>query len=659
MNRKQRRAAKPSGGAVASILPPAVLALFAEAVRHHQSGRLGEAEPLYRRVLASHPRHGDSLHLLGVICHQIGRQDEAVATIGRAIAVNPTSAAYHSNLGLAFRAQGRLAEAEACQRKALGLKPDFVDALINLGVVLQDQDRFAEAAECCRDALALKPDAVLAHSNLGNSLRAMGQLDAAAASLRRAIDLAPGHADAFNNLANVLKDQGRLDEAAECLRRAIALRPEVAEAHANLGDVLRRQGELDPAAAALLRALELAPNFAGAHTNLGAVRIDQGRLEEAAACHARALALKPDYADAHTNLGIALQEMGRIDEAIACHRRAVACRPDFARAHANLGVALILAGEYPEGWREYEWRFQAEVATRPFTQPRWNGEDLRGRTLLVWGEQGVGDEISFFAFLPELLERGARLVVECSGRLVPMLARALPSIQVVARQTPPDPRCIAAEIDFQIPAGSLCGLLRPSWPDFRPVAPYLVPDAGEVAELRRSYGGGQGVPLVGLSWTSRRAKVDRLTFSLRQWSPILRVPGVRFVSLQYGDHLAEITAVSEELGVPIRHDSTVDPLVDLDRTSAQIAAMDLVVTMGNSTQPLAAMLGKPVFGLMVRSERTELAGDFSPWEPSVRMFRQTSLGDWTPTIELVADSLRQWVSEFGSPPSSGAADRAR
>ena len=593
---------------ISALSPPEA---FAEALRRHQDGDLVGAERLYRHVLASAPHHADSLHLLGAIAQQSGRFALAIDLIGQAIALNPQPALYHCNLGLALKDGGL---------------PD-------------------RAIEAYRQSIARDPGQVEAHLGLGLALKALGRVDEAIAAYGAAIDRSPDYAEAHNNLGLALKDQGRLDEAEASTRRAAALRPDSAEILNNLGDILHARKLWDQAIALYRQAIALKGDYAEAHHNLGMALKEAGRYGEAEASSRRAIELKPDYPDAHNNLGLILHETRRSDQAIACFRRAIELRPDHPGTHVNLSLALLMVGQYPEGWREHEWRFRSGPPARPFPQPLWNGESLDGRTLLVWGEQGVGDEISFFAFLPELLEQGARLVVECERRLVPMLRRALPGIEVVARQPSPDPRLLADDIDFQLACGTLCGRCRPSWPDFRPVAPYLVPDPAVVTELRRRYGGDQGIPLVGLSWTSQRKGIDRHTFALSQWRPILTVPGVRFVSVQYGDHRDEIEAVSRELGVPIVIDDSVDPLSDLDRASAQIAAMDLVVTMSNSAQPLAANTGTPAFALTLGHERTEQDGDVSPWEPSVRMFRQQPLGDWSSAIEDVAEALRQWSGQ--------------
>jgi predicted O-linked N-acetylglucosamine transferase (SPINDLY family) len=280
--------------------------MFAAAMRHHQAGRLNDAEPLYRQILQADARHVDALHLLGVLSHQAGRNEAAVELITKAIAGNGRVPAFHNNLGNALRAQGKLAEAEASYLRALSGKPDYVEAHYNLGVALQDQGKLAEAAASYERALRHRPTHVEAHSNLGNTLQAQGKPEQAMACYRRAIALKPDFAQAHSNLGNVLKLQGRSAEALDCYDRALALKPDYGEAHGNRGIVLLEQGKLDEALAAFERALAHQPHNAEAHSNLGRALTEQGKRDRALACYQRALALKPDYAGARLDLAIAV-----------------------------------------------------------------------------------------------------------------------------------------------------------------------------------------------------------------------------------------------------------------------------------------------------------------------------------------------------------------
>lgn len=308
---------------------PGIQDMFAEAFRQHQAGRLGEAERLYRQVLAADPRHAASLNMLGVVSHQTGRRDLSVELFGQAVAIDPGSAEYHSNLGIALQELGRRDEAIASYRKALEINPNYAEA----------------------------------HNNLGIALLSQGKKDEAVASFARALELRPDNAVAHNNLGNLLRDLGRLDEAVDCFRKALALMPGYVEAHSNLGCAYRDQGKLDEALACFRHALGLKPDYAEAHSNLAIVLRAQGRLDEAAASYGQALALQPDFQEALNNLANLLAARGEPLQALGVVRRSlqiketpeakdifVACIKPLRFKHLEEEVRAILVRALGEPW---------------------------------------------------------------------------------------------------------------------------------------------------------------------------------------------------------------------------------------------------------------------------------------------------------------------
>lgn len=314
MNRQQRRAAakgKPPSQVV--ISPGSAAGLFASAVKHHQAGRLPEAEADYRRALTAQPDHADAAFNLGVALRQAGKVDEAIAAYRRAIEIKPGYPEAHYNLGNALMAQGNADEAVAAYTQALRIKPDHARATANLGV---------------------------AYANLGAGLMDRKQYDEAVAAFDQALRLKPDHAEAHYNLGNALKLQGRPDDAAEAYAQALRVNPKLAEAHSNLGNTLTELGRLDEAIAAHRQAIALKPAAAEVHYNIGNTLKEQGRLDDAAAAYRHAFGLKPDYAEAHGNLGIVLMGQGRLDEAVAAYRRAIEVEPDAADTHSNMLFCL-------------------------------------------------------------------------------------------------------------------------------------------------------------------------------------------------------------------------------------------------------------------------------------------------------------------------------
>ena len=307
---------------------------------HHRSGRLREAEAIYRSILHQQPDHPDALHLLGVMGHQIGRNDTAVELIEKAIAVNPGEPDFYNNCGEAYRALGKYDLAMERYRQALAIKPDFTGALNNLGNVLKDMGRPEQAIEYYEQVLGIDPNFVMAHNNLGICLKETGNREEAVVHFKQAIAAVPGYAEAHNNLGNVLQELGRVDEALSHYQQAIAAMPGYAEAHSNLGNALRMLDRLEEAVKYHQQAIAIQPDFAMAHYNLGITLDELGQPEQAINSYERAIAIKPDYAEAFHNLGFALQELGRTDEAVASYKQALSIRPDYAAVHLHLSMLV-------------------------------------------------------------------------------------------------------------------------------------------------------------------------------------------------------------------------------------------------------------------------------------------------------------------------------
>lgn len=357
---------------------------LAIAVQHHQAGRLGTAEELYRQILAVEPSHSDAWHLLGVACAQAGRYQEGVECIQRAIALNPDFPEAHYNLATAFRDQGKLDEAVASFRRALALTPDRPETHYSLGNALREQGKLDEAVACYRRALALRPDVPEAHYNLATTLQDQGELDEAIACYRQALAGKPDYAEAYNNLGNALASQSRLHEAVACYDRAIELRPDWAAIPYNLGNAFRAIGRLADAVACYRRAIERKPDYAEAYNNLGNAFQDQAKIDDAIACYRRALALRPDHAEAHNNLGNAFRLRGDPDEAVACYRRALELKPDCAEAHSNLlyGLSFFPGYDAETIWQEHrrwsrQWAEPLAGAVQPHGNDRSPGRRLR------------------------------------------------------------------------------------------------------------------------------------------------------------------------------------------------------------------------------------------------------------------------------------------
>ncbi len=412
-----------------------------------------------------------------------------------------------------------------------------------------------------------------------------------------------------------------------------------------LAEEQRKRKAWPEMSATIDKLLLLAPEDADAWANSGVAHAAQRNLRAADAAYSRAVALHPGNAAALNNLGLLQAERLEWEKAEASLRRAVAAKPDDAEAHFNLSRVLLMRGNYAEGWRENEWRWQCPEfpsTRREFPYPRWSGESLEGKRVLVWSEQGIGDEIMFANAIPDAIADAARVVIECGVRLVPIFQRSFPQAIVVPRDNPPDPGIAAAAVDFHLPMASLCVPYRSSKEAFRAnPGRYLAADPVRTRKLRTSYAS-EGEVIVGVCWRSGNPIVGHeRSAPLELWDRILAKPGCRFVSLQYGDAQADIEAAAERTGVRILRDVTVDPLKSAEDWFAQVAALDLVISIDNSTIQVSGSLGIPTFTMLSHAPewRFGIAGSDHDWHPSIRVMRQKVAGVWGPVFAEVEGAL--------------------
>ncbi|HEY1785400.1 MAG TPA: tetratricopeptide repeat protein [Pirellulales bacterium] len=583
-------------------------ALFAEAHRQHSAGRLAEAAAVYRELLA----------------------------------LRPDVAEVHNNLGAVLRNLGQADEALAHCEQALALRPDYAEAHYNLGAVLRDRGKLDQAAARYQQALALRPDYADAHYNLGVTFAQQGKLEQAAARFEHAIALRPNHPDSYYNLGVVLRGQGKLQPAVACYEQALALKPNYAEAHNNLGTLIRDQGKLDQAAAHFEQAIALKPTFVQAYNNLGIVLREQGDLDQAAARYRQALALRPDFAEAHNNLGTTLWDLGALDEATASYQQALALKPDFAEAEFSLATCYLSQGDFQLGWPAYEARLRFAGAAMPRDLPRWTDQPLPGRSLLLVAEQGLGDTIQFMRYARVLKRRGARIVLAVQKALGRLLANHPDVDELFMLGSASEfPRC-----DFYLPLLSAPGALGTTAATIPSDVPYLAADPMLTDQWRAELAVTGGFN-IGIAWQgSRDYPSDRWrSTALRNFAPLARLPGVRLISLQKGLGSEQAATIDFPLlDLSGRLDGVAGAFMD---TAAVIRNLDLLVTPDTVIAHLAGALGAPVWVALPLAPdwRWPRAGDESPWYPTMRLFRQTTLAGWPEVISRIADAIQAHRAE--------------
>jgi tetratricopeptide (TPR) repeat protein len=513
--------------------------------------------------------------------------------------------------------------------------------LYNEGLAHLQAGNLANAELSFRQALAINGDLAGAHAHLGVALQGLQRPGEAVRHYERALALAPSEVGTLNNLGNVLLELGRPDDAIAQYRRALALAPERPEVHVNLANALHAASRHDEAADRYRQALALDPAFARAHVNWGNSLKDLGRYDEAIACYERALAIDPGYVAARMNLGQTLHMADRREEAIDCYRQGLVSDPGNADARMNLGILQLSLGRLSEGWENYahRWAVEGHAPARAYPHPGWDGQHVRG-TLLVWGEQGIGDQILHTSMIPEIAGRADEVVLEVEPRLMALFARSFPAVRVIGLAR----ALYAGQVEAYVPLGGLGTFLRPDLDAFpRRDHGYLAPDDARVRALRNRLTADSRT-VVGLSWTSRNPEFGSLRSArLGDFEALLRLPGCRFVDLQYGDTQAERAAVEHETGVRVDRLDDIDNTNDIDGLAALIGACDLVVTVDNTTVHLAGALGRPTWVLVPHGHARIWywfeGRDDSPWYPRVRVMRQRKGQAWAELISAVAKDL--------------------
>ena len=510
---------------------------------------------------------------------------------------------------------------------------DQTDDLVARAVALARDGRRQDAIALFRRAINLRLDDIRVHYNLGVALAEEKNFPEALASFQAAIRCQPGCAQAHYGLGNVLGELGRDEEAVASYRKAILHQPDHTGALHNLGAALTRLRRGGEAAVFLQQAVRLKPDFADAHNSLGLAYTEIGDFPAAETCFKHALQLNPRIIEAHTNLGSTYKEQGRLEEAVACYDLALALDPEAATTHWNRSLAWLQMGDFQQGWPEYEWRWKRKSTTLPpYPQPRWDGSPLRGRTILLHVEQGLGDMIQFIRYVAPVKAKGGTVIV----------AAPLPVVELLATCTGVDKTVTENQalpaFDVHAPFMSLPNLLGTPLSTIPANVPYLAADPAKIERWRLRLREILGFK-VGITWQGNpRHKWDRhRSFPLALMEPLACIDGVTLVGLQKGAGSEQIGTVKDRFPVI---DFSPD-LTDFTETAALMQHLDLVISCDTSVVHLAGALAVPVWvGLSTIVDwRWQRRRKDSPWYPTMRLFRQKRLGKWKPVFRRMAREL--------------------
>ena len=656
----------------------AFASLMDAGLAHHRAGRFEEACEHYLQAVALNDSDAPALHLCALALAGCGRRAEALGKLESAIAIDGGSAQYRSAAAECLRAMNRNDEALVHARAAVNSDPDNGAAHNELGLCLVGAGRVDEAMVAFETATRIAPDWTEGWANAGNALLSLGRADEAQVRYREALRLGLTDRGIRLNAVAALRAVGRIDEAldrcqeiltedprlvrasvlaAELLERkgaranaramfasALEFAPDDAQLWTDYGYFLQRMEALDDAAIAYRRAIAIAPEHPGALNNLGMVMFESNRVDDAENLLERAVQRPDARPEAWSNLGNLRVAQGRVDEALAAFDHAMREGLDTADARFDRSLALLLSGRFTAGFAEYEERFR----TRPWAEvrqdwpaPRWRGEALAGRTLLLWAEQGLGDTLQFVRYAPALAQRGARIVL----LVQPALRRLLTASMNATVLVPGDP---LPAIDFHCPLMSLPHAFGTTLETVPSATGYLrVPS--EAAAAMAGVFAGTSAPRIGLVWagnpTHRNDRNRSLPFAVLR--PLLEATQATFVPLQMPG------TVSDPDVAGLAHWQTVMHRVrDFADTAALLEQLDLLITVDTSVAHLAGGLGRPAWVMLPFAPdwRWLLDRHDTPWYPGHTLFRQPSAGDWAPVVEALTRELRALVADKAALP---------
>ncbi len=545
--------------------------------------------------------------------------------------------------------RGDLAATETQCRAVLALDAAEPRAVQILGATLAERgeveravDLFVTAAECLRPPTE---KTFGLYNNYANALRLTQCNEQAEELLRQLVGVAPRKWQTWHNLGQVLKDLQRFDEAAGALRRAITLEPGYGPNHGVLGEVLNKLGRLRSAGSSLRRCIELGwDTDVNLWTILGDNHRMLGELSEAIECLERAFELSEGSPNAHSNLGIVYSQVGRFDEALTHFRAAIHIEPDGQVLHSNAAYGLLSAGEIVEGWREWEWgalHAGPRGEERRLEVPRWTPERAPGR-VCCYREQGVGDELVFASCYPDLIAHADAVVIECDTRLVSLFGRSFTDAEVRAQTYDPVFGETMHDFDYAIPAGSLPQWFRRSLDAFPDRRAFIVADPERVRAWRDRLADIGPGPYAGMSWRSRLKTAERrLEYTrLHEWGPILSVPDVTWINLQYDDCERELTSAERTFDVKVHRWEWLDLMNDFEEMTALTCALDLVVAARNAVAMLGGAVGVPTVMMGNRWDWSDLGSDTSPWFPTIQLVFRHPGEEWDAVIATAAAAVR-------------------
>ena len=544
--------------------------------------------------------------------------------------------------------RGEHEQVEQVCAKLLATDPEDHRAWQLRGVSALHLKQFEAAAIYFQESLA-RLQTARGFVNLAVALLTLDKPLEAAQAAERALALDPRHAGAYLNLGASYLRQHRFEDAWDAVERCLQLEPRLPKGLDMQARIALKLGKVDQAVELATTALSLDPTLSVSHRVLADIAMGRMDYDLARSHYEHALRNNPDDPETHGNLALLLARSGEYESAIPRYKRALADLRKDASLHVGLADMLLIHGRFAEGWPQYGWRHlrsdnSLQLVDQPFPQ-----SIPEGGSATVVLDQGLGDQILMASLIPELAAKIPNLEVQCDPRLITLFQRSFPAALFTPHRTRSTPDAVATPGSFAV--ADIGALLRRDFESFPRHSGYLKPSETLTRELRQRYVQ-KSRPLVGVSWATRRgAKLaPHKSVSLQEWGPLLSMPGVTFVNLQYDSDPAEVAEAAQQFGANIITDPAVSANGDMDMFAAQVAAMDLVIATSSAAAHMAGALNVPTWVFVPTGFgglwHWFLQREDSPWYPSVRLFRQTTRGDWRGVIDRASTQFLSFVENW-------------
>ncbi len=537
-----------------------------------------------------------------------------------------------------LRVQKKLAELDISEKNNSAHPPQEI---INELMKLFNQKQFLIVVDQAQVVTRQYPNAVVVWNILGISAVQLGMLEMSINAFKKSLAIEP-NADTFNNLGNVHRDLNNTYKAIEAYKKAIILKPNFAVAYYNIGSIYAEQSKFDQAIKAYKNSICIHPDYAEAYCNLGIAYKNIGKFTQAIKAYRKSISIKSDVSLTHNNMGVALHDLGKFEESIQFFKKAIEIKQDFATAHHNLSYTFLSCGMLKEGFYEYEWRWQTPKfisQQRSFQNPKWDGKtSLKDKTILLWSEQGIGDTMNWSSCLNIVTDCAKHVILECPNKLVPLLSRSFPNVEVKAEDRSSD--ADRDDFDLHLPMGSLYNHFIDEIMEKGMASSYLVADPDRVRFWKdRLHSVGKG-PYIGVCWKSSVKSAYRQQHypPISEWAPVFKVPDVTFINLQYKDYEDDIAQVQDELGVTIHNLDDIDQYSDIDEVAALCGALDMVVSTKATPPMISAGVGTPtkIANWRQSNYNTILT---NPQSTSLDMIHRDTWETWDKVFKSIADDI--------------------